>query len=620
MRNSLLFSVLVMTSLWRAAFSGAADIPGAREPLTFRNSALYCGWNEYLVRPDTPFDFLLVQGEGPYEGRDNSKWNEWLKKARKNGKRVIALLNPQVKKANGEYYNISTCPPDEASLDALVRVMGEFLTQVDVKELYAVSLSEEHIFWNGEAERLNALYDKLKAKYDVPVYQWYSPSGEGSVPGLNWPNLKADGWLADEYFLDQPFMERAMRGYTVLQKPIIQTIWAGGDKASVPFVPTRFWGQVDVCQKYNIPTSYFTWYGASYPWGFSENAPASLKRTFETTLQAAARTKSTIAPDYRAWDFVPWTIPAIKLAFASKENPIASFHEEYVSPRGVRFANDADVKGFSNLRWDSSPVELRPRQAGKANATVSYSLESPFDIATLRVKADGFAKKEYGAVLSLSVRDSSGSLLVTAELSQPETLTLEVPGGKFKGRRFTVAYEMSGTARSAGDVLAGVRSLDVTADMKLPRDKTIELEVDAVGHVAYEEDLSAMRIYQTAEFKNLQHSIHSTSGLHANVPAGMALEAIQKFHTPQKVGLTTLRIRGTADGTGRAAKLGIGVSLNGSDLLARKMSDGSFNGELKVNLADVAGQIRGTEFFVHLFLEGGHGVITSYAVDGAVIK
>ena len=620
MRNTLLFLVLVTASFVGATCVGAADIPGAREPLTFRNSALYCGWNEYLVRADTPFDFLLVQGEGPYEGRDNSQWNEWLKKARKNGKRVIALLNPQVKKANGEYYNISTCPSDEASLDALVRVMSEFLEQVDVKELYAVSLSEEHIFWNGEAERLNALYDKLKAKYDVPVYQWYSPSGEGSVPGLSWPNLKADGWLADEYFLDQPLMERAMRGFTVLQKPIIQTIWAGGDKASVPFIPTRFWGQVDVCQKYNIPTSYFTWYGASYPWGFSERAPASLKRTFETTLQAATRAKSTIPPDYRAWDFVPWTIPTIKLTFASKDDPTASFHEEYASPRGVRFANDADVKGFSNLRWDSSPVELRPRQPGKANATVSYSLESPFDIAELKVTADGFARQDHGAVLSLSIRDYSGSLIETAELNQPGTLTLTVPGGKLKGPRFTVVYEMSGTAESAGDVLAGVRSLDVTADMKLPGDKTIELEVDAVGNVAYDEDLSGMRIYQTAEFKNLQHSIHSTSGLHANVPAGMALEAIQKFRTPQKVGLTTLRIRGTADGTGRAAKVGVGVSLNGKDLLARKMSEGSFNGELKVDLADVAGQVRGTDFFVHLYLEGGHGVITSYAVDGTVAK
>lgn len=619
MRNCVLFTLLMLTGL-AAARNAAAEAPGAREPLTFRNSALYCGWNDYLVRADSPFDFLLVQGNGPYEGRDNTPWNEWLKKARKNGKRVIALLNPQVKKANGEYYNISTSPSDEASLDGLVRVMSEFLDQVDVNELYAVSLSEEHVFWNGEAERLNLLYDKLKAKYKVPVYQWYSPSGEGSVPGLNWPNLKADGWLADEYFLDQPHMERAMRGYTVLQKPIIQTIWAGGEKASVPFLPTRFWGQVDVCRKYNIPTSYFTWYGAGHPWGFTETAPASLKRTFDTALQAATRAKSTHPLDTRDWDFVPWTIPTIKLAFASKDDRTATFREQYVSPRGVRFVNDAEVRGFANLRWDSSPVELRPRQAGDSTATVSYALESPFDIAELRVSADGFAVKGHAGAISLSVLDHNGVVVQRTDLPEQGIGKLVIPGDKFSGRRFTVIYKMSGTAQSAGDVLAGVRTLDIAADVRLPQNKVIDLEADAVGGVTYEEDLSAMRLYHTAELTNSQHAIHSSSGLHANVPTGDVLEAIQKFHMPQQVALTTLRVRGSADGAGRTARLGIGVSLDGKEVLARKMSEGAFNGELKVDLADVAKQIRGNEFYVHLFLEGGFGVITSYAVDGTSVK
>ena len=56
---------------------------------------------------------------------------------------------------------------------------------------------------------------------------------------------------------------------------------------------------------------------------------------------------------------------------------------------------------------------------------------------------------------------------------------------------------------------------------------------------------------------------------------GTVLEALQKFHAPQMVGLTKLRVRGSADGAGRAARLGVGVSLNGVDVLAKKMSEGS---------------------------------------------
>jgi hypothetical protein len=54
--------------------------------------------------------------------------------------------------------------------------------------------------------------------------------------------------------------------------------------------------------------------------------------------------------------------------------------------------------------------------------------------------------------------------------------------------------------------------------------------------------------------------------------------------------------------------------------LARKISEGSFNGELKIDLAEMAKQIRGNDFYVYLFLEGGYGAITSYAVDGTSVK
>jgi hypothetical protein len=71
---------------------------------------------------------------------------------------------------------------------------------------------------------------------------------------------------------------------------------------------------------------------------------------------------------------------------------------------------------------------------------------------------------------------------------------------------------------------------------------------------------------------------------------------------------------------GRVARLGVGVSLNGADILARKMSEGSFNGELIVDLSELATPVQGKEFYVHLFLEGGHGVIQSYAVEAVVVK
>ena len=64
----------------------------------------------------------------------------------------------------------------------------------------------------------------------------------------------------------------------------------------------------------------------------------------------------------------------------------------------------------------------------------------------------------------------------------------------------------------------------------------------------------------------------------------------------------------------------MGVSLNGVEILARKMSEGSVNGELIVDLSELATPVQAKEFYVHLYLEGGFGVIQSYGVDAVVVK
>ncbi len=600
----------------------AAEIPPPREPLTFRNCGLYGGWNDYAVSRESPFDFLVVTAT-PRQGKDNARWNEWLKKARQNGKRVIANLNPQIKDAKGEYgLSELTSESDKATIDRIAGVADEFFAQVDAKELYAITLAEENIFWNGRTEQLNALYDKIKARHDVPVFQWFSGSSHGSIPGVTgWPNLKSDGWVADEYHLDQPDMERAMRGYRVLQKPIIQIIWAGGDGQSVPFIDKRFAEQIEVCRKYDIPTAYFTYNGKGPAWGWSDDAPPNLKAKFGLVLKTAVQAKSSEKPDGRAWDIVPWEIPTIRLGFGARDDLTPSYREEYAKPgaRALRFANDAGIKGFTDVRWDSSAVELRPRQAGKSEASIVYNFESPFELSQLRLACPVFAAPGKDAAVWLTVADQSGKAIETERLTDKGELRLTVPGDSLAERRFKVILAMTGTAQAAGDVLAGINSLDVEANVVLPSEKVIELRSDASGGIAYEEDLSCMAIYHIAEFKNIEKIRHSTDGLHVSGAPGV-LEVIQHFRSPEKIALTRLCAKGIADEPGQSARIGIGVSLNGVDVLARKMSEGSFNGELELDLGAMQEQLQTRECYVHLFLEGSYGLIKSYAIRGNVIK
>lgn len=604
--------------------TGSSLAQDSRAALTFRNVGLYGAFNDYGVSAESPFDFIVAPAEGPFEGGDNRGWSERLKTARKNGKRVIVNLNPQVKTKDGTYTNISLLgdKADDAALDAMVRVVDEFFAQVDIREIYAVSISEEQVFWNGQAGNLNRLYDKLKAKYDIPVFQWFSPSSTGSPPGVVYPNIKSDGWVADEYFLDHPDMEKVMRAYVIQQKPIIQTIYAGGDASSVPFVPRRFWHQVEVCRKYDIPTEFFTHYGTGAAWGMSPDAPTTLKRTFDLALQVAARAKSQDqgAVNPQSWDFVPWEIPTIKLAFASKDATAATYREPYSVDRPVRFINDTEIRGFADLRWDSSPIELRPRHAGNRQATVIYSFESPLPMSELRVKSSGFVTSGKDAMVSLTILDAAGKRVGTTSLTTQEDLQLKIPAAQLSGDRFKVAIELRGTANAPGEVLAGINGLDVEADMVLPKERVVVLSrADMYGGVFYEEDLRAMSVYHTAEIRNVNDIIPTPSGLHAYSPS-RTVEVIQKFRSSDSLHLTGLRVSGNADEPGRAARFGIGVSLNGKDVLARKMSSGAFSGDLQLESSELQEKIQSSEFFVHVYLEGGYGVVTGYHLDAKVVK
>jgi hypothetical protein len=593
-----------------------AQLPGPRDLLSFKDSGLYCGWTPYFTQSN-PFDFCVVPAI-PYQGQSNAAWAGSLTTARAAGKRVIADLNPQALNASGQWFGISELNDSstDADLNKLVTVIDQFFAQVNVNDVYAITLGEENYFWNSRTTHLNALYDKIKAKYNVPIYQWYGPSSIGTAPGISgFYNLKSDGWMADEYFLDQPNMEKNMRAYAIQQKPFVQTIWAGGDAASVPFSSSRFYSQYEVLKKYNIPASYFTWNGTGGYWGFESGAPAPLKQRFELVKANATAAQSYTGPDTTSWDQVPWKIPTIELALSSISDTTPSYSENYVSDRVLRFVNDARIKGFENVRWDSSAVQLRPRKAGAAQSSVTYNFSSAFPVSQLHLNAAGFITPGKSAAVSFSVLDSAGKLIQTSNLTAGGTVSLNLSGTHFVGREFKIVYNMSGVASGAGDVLAGVSSIDVSADVVLPKQKPIQALPTVSDAVNFQASLSSMSIFQTATFHNPGKVQYSSEGMLANTNSG-SLEAIQSFIAPRNMTLSTLTVSGQAIQSSFGARFGVGISLDGTNMLATQYSSGDYNGDVTLNVGTLASQIKSKQVYVHLLLDGSYGVITSYGFNG----
>jgi len=471
-------------------FFGIASTPvfsiDARQPLTFRNTGVYGGFAGGIAK-ESPFDFLIVQASVLDEGlpaemgqawsEQGPQWNSMLHQARGNGKRVIADIGVHLRTEDGGSVSFQQGGPEASKIppEKFMRLFDAFFAAVDEHELYAVTLAEENIFWDGQQEKLEHAYAYLKARYDVPLFQWWSPSSsDDTTPGMSWPNLPADGWGVDEYFHAQPLFERAIRGYVVQHKPLFQIIWAAPDHPSVPWLPQTFWDQAYVCRKYNIPMAFFTWVGRndtsySNTWGWDTATSPTNRHVFEQyCLHLTEQVKRLPAMPYEEWDFVPWAPKVIALTPDGEQPNQVRYHESFAKQRYVRAWEDADIQGFAHLHWDSSPIQLRPRQAGPAEASLRYLFTSPGPPARITAMITG---TNFVSGVSLHLEDAAGRRLAEAALVDGRaSVNWESGDNDTTAERFAVVCRLQGQADRPGEVLAELAGIDIRVDL---REKTV---------------------------------------------------------------------------------------------------------------------------------------------------
>lgn len=321
-------------------------------------------------------------------------------------------------------------------------------------------------------------YAYIKARYDVPVYQWWSGGKKGCVPGLNWPNIPADGWGIDEYHIEQPDTEMCFRGYTLLQKPSFQIIWAAPDMPSALWSEKTFWEQYSVCRKYDIPMAFFNWPGRNKTpysglWAWQSNASPKMRDVFENFCVRLAAAKDCdlpvplCSPD---WDQVPWPQKCLSFPINTPRQKIATYQETFEKERYLLFMADARITGFTNLGWDSSPLRLQPRASGSATACLDYLFAVPSNAAAVTIRAEGSLD---GGTIACTLADIDGKPLVTSEMKDTMArCTYDL--SKFPLTNFRVDVRLSGNARQAGLVPAELSNILVELRLIPPVNKSLE--------------------------------------------------------------------------------------------------------------------------------------------------
>lgn len=439
----------------------------AREPLTHRDSGIYGWWQPYFW--EGPFDFLIVQAfVRPHESLDAVQnaghlegitlWNENLMKARAAGKRVIAQATPgQGGEKTEEYY------------EGLVRFLGN----VNRSELYAITLSEENIFWNGEHERLASIYGRVKTQFpDVPVFQWYSNSSRGHAwPGFRYPWLPADGWIIDEYYAEPRDFEQEVRRYRMLGLPLIQLGYAAPVEAAnhptTAYHPSMLQGQLRVARKYNVPFAYYCWEGGmpkrTFAW--AETAEKASKDVLKFVLEEADQARQASEDDLVNWDLhqpVDTVLHADtngvfrhREGFALRMNP----GEQGADPD---FMARSLIRGLRYMRWVPDPgrITIQPVDADPVDASMTCRWTAPGG-ESCRFTARAGVRIEPGASVDVIFEVSANGYDWLARTSRidKDLLTVEAPDAH---RQLYTRLRIAGAPTKPGAPLATIDWIEVS--------------------------------------------------------------------------------------------------------------------------------------------------------------
>jgi len=566
----------------------AADTPR----LGPQDAGLYVGVAGEYMFGEVPFAFSIDQVS---RRSDPERLAATIERLHANGKRSILDIflygkgDEQAKPA-AEYM---------AWLDPL-------LSKLPLEKVYAITLSEENIYWNGHEALLGELYGLVKAKYpSLSVYQWYSPGA--SPPGFGWPLLPADGWLIDEYCRPRELFENLVRKYTLLDKPLIHIAWAAPDWKEFSTWDRVWDDQLEICRRYGVPIAFFCWWppdstppppGNQSMWSWSAPPGTEHHRVWhQMVLPYVEGLRRGIGDVQDADRSTGRPIPV-----AGDETGRFTYHEDFRS--SPRFVDDADIEGFTGLRWTGKRLETK---AGRA-ATLTYRLESPFVLHDLRAEVKG-GMPDGAVTLSLSTdgqawtSQSSLGSVVSAALA--ETAGQEL-------RRVWVRIGL----RSDQGAIAGIDDLLVTARADPPSVPHVVLTPSEDGTVTFADDFRSQLYLHAGRVTNSAEVRWVPGALRMFGKQGFANEAAVDYHFVSARPLQDVAVQLTcsADKTNFGASVELSVSLDGEAFQPVIATDAegrtSFQGDLTLrpDLGEGA-----TDVWVRIRLLNNCGVDTKQA-------
>lgn len=384
--------------------------------------------------------------------------------------------------------------------------LDRYLAAMNLADFQGIVLAEENISYGGRPEVLADLYRRVKNKYRIPVWQWWSPSTSLPESG-GW--IPADGWIVDTYFMPNPAFRRFVRKYLITGLPLVIMPWASTGEKSPPLTPEQWKAnkeQLDVAVEFNLPVAFYWTYGRG-------NAGTSC-------MFGGARGEIRSEWDrinHWVWDYIERVrkIPADYTGLASADEGSGDVLEIGPDREGklvyaddfstAKCVDDASLRGFRDLVLDGKTLSACGFRGRRVDASLTYHFAGDFDARCPHVSlmvlsgagSDGHVE------ITVSADGTTWTHRATSSGAGQQVLTASTGGDPHFDslRSFWVRIRLTGAPGSRDRPSVSVDDLRIEATVSPPTDSTVTLKPipGAPGRLFYEDNLRTEKYLCTTQ-------------------------------------------------------------------------------------------------------------------------
>ena len=481
----------------------------------------------------------------------------------------------------------------------------------------AVCLGEENV--SGRKPVLDGLARHIRARYRIPVLQWYSD------PLPPDPDLTADGWIWDSYGREDVHFRKHVMKFVVFGKPALCVPWATdphwrGWKQSLTTeaMLNREWHQFRTCMEFDVSCAVFAVAGpgALNPW-LSSQSPEMVKLRNHLRMKRA-----------QMHSFRPGDLPLPSADFSARDRSVAVggdpdapsvFVEDF---SGFAWIHEANLHGFGNLKLTSRPDEpgflLAKTVAGQAvQASLVYRFESYFPLQRVQVTLDAAAPtatrcRNEIAISTDQLGESWPLTAVQTGRDAVEPLVLRDEGQLKDARVFYLRVRLSNHADKAAQPANRLDRLRVECVHRPPPAGTdAELVADCYGNLSYEDDFSTARWRHlgSLDIHHPDHGGQRDGQIWVGRVGGYATQAhlLQRFSSPQPLKELAVTIDCRADEKNLASRVALQIAPRGQKPQWEIGTQGRHQGPLRLEVP--AEELHGLkDFDAHVVLHSRSGV------------